>query len=82
MPATRAKSAGREAPATRGRATRKRQNLLVNQDSLRRAMAALGSTNMSETVNAALDQLADNAAILRGMAEAAGAIPDFPYIDT
>jgi len=67
-------------PATR--AGRERQNLLVNPESLRRAMAALGTTNMSETVNVALDRLAEDAAILRGLDAAAGSIPDFPYLDT
>ena len=67
---------------TTTRAGRERQNLLVNRETLRRAMAALGTTNMSETVNVALDRLAEDAAILRGLEAAAGAIPDFPYLDT
>ena len=69
------------APATT-RAGRERQNLLVNRETLQRAMAALGTTNMSETVNVALDRLAEDAEILRGLEAAAGAIPDFPYLDT
>ena len=69
------------APATT-RAGRERQNLLVNRETLQRAMAALGTTNMSETVNVALDRLAEDAEILRGLEAAAGAISDFPYIDT
>ena len=73
--------AGASASATT-RAGRERQNLLVNRETLQRAMAALGTTNMSETVNVALDRLAEDAEILRGLDVAAGAIPDFPYIDT
>ena len=72
---------GVSTPATT-RAGRERQNLLVNRETLRRAMAALGTTNMSETVNVALDRLAEDAEILRGLEAAAGAIPDFPYLDT
>ncbi len=64
------------------RAGRERQNLLVNRETLQRAMAALGTTNMSETVNVALDRLAEDAEILRGLEAAVGAIPDFPYLDT
>ena len=73
--------AGTQATATT-RAGRERQNLLVNRETLRRAMAALGTTNMSETVNVALDRLAEDAEILRGLEAAAGAIPDFPDLDT
>jgi hypothetical protein len=73
--------AGASAAATT-RAGRERQNLLVNRETLRRAMAALGTTNMSETVNVALDRLAEDAAILQGLEAAAGTIPDFPYLDT
>ena len=69
------------APATT-RAGRERQNLLVNRETLQRAMAAVGTTNMSETVNVALDRLAEDAEILRGLEEAAGALPDFPYLVT
>ena len=72
---------GASAPATT-RSGRERQNLLVNRETLRRAMAALGTTNMSETVNVALDRLAEDAEILRGLEAAAGAIPDFPDLDT
>jgi Arc/MetJ family transcription regulator len=72
---------GASASATT-RAGRERQNLLVNRETLQRAMAALGTTNMSETVNVALDRLAEDAAILQGLEAAAGAIPDFPYLDT
>jgi hypothetical protein len=78
-PSPRARS-GTSASATR--AGRERQNLLVNRETLRRAMAALGSTNMSETVNVALDRLAEDAAILRGLDAASGAIPDFPDVET
>ena len=70
---------GASAPTRSGR---ERRNLLVNRETLRRAMAALGTTNMSETVNVALDRLAQDAAMLRGLEAAAGAIPDFPYLDT
>jgi hypothetical protein len=37
---------------------------------------------MSETVNVALDRLAEDGAILRGLEAASGTIPDFPYLDT
>ncbi len=81
--ATRAPGGGgaTSAPAPT-RTGRERQNLLVNRETLRRAMAALGTTNMSETVNVALDRLAEDAAILRGLEAAAGAIPDFPDVET
>jgi hypothetical protein len=71
---------GTSAPPTRS--GRERLNLLVNRETLRRAMAALGSTNMSETVNVALDRLAEDAAILRALDAASGAIPDFPDLDS
>lgn len=66
--------------ATRG--GRERRNVLVSPALLQGAMAALGTTNMSETVNVALARLAEDAAVLRGIDAATGAIPDFPYLDT
>lgn len=61
---------------------RKRQNLIVDTAVLRRAMKALGTTNMSRTVNVALERLAEDEAILDGLQAAIGAIPDFPDVET
>lgn len=79
---TSTKARGRSPAKATTRAGRERQNLLVNPNTLRRAMAALGTTNMSETVDVALERLVEDAAILRGLEDATGAIPDFPYLDT
>jgi hypothetical protein len=65
---------------TRGGGVRKQ--VIVNPTYLRDAMAALGTTNMSMTVNVALERLAEDAAILKGIDAAMGEIPDFPYLDT
>jgi hypothetical protein len=59
-----------------------RKQIIVNPTHLRGAMAALGTTNMSMTVNVALERLAEDAAILGGIDAAMGAIPDFPDLDT
>ncbi len=59
-----------------------RKQVIVNPTYLRNAMAALGTTNMSLTVNVALERLAEDAAILGGIDTAMGEIPDFPYLDS
>jgi Arc/MetJ family transcription regulator len=61
---------------------RVRKNIIIDVDSLQRAMAALHSTNQSETVNVALDRLAEDAAILAGIDAAIGLAPDFPDLET
>lgn len=45
-------------------------------------MAALRSTNQSETVNVALERLAEDAAISAGINAATGSIPDFPDVES
>ncbi len=64
------------------RAGRERMQLLVDPELLAAAGAAYGTTNKSDAVNAALRSAADNAAVLRGLDDATGSIPDFPYLDT
>ena len=64
------------------RGKRVRKNFLVDAESLQRAMTALKSTNQSETVNVALDRLAEDAAIVAGIDAAIGSIPDFPDVET
>lgn len=59
-----------------------RKQVIVNPTYLREAMAALGTKNMSMTVNVALERLAEDAAILGGIDAAMGEIPDFPYLDS
>ena len=66
----------------KAQAKRVRKNLIVDPDALARAMAAIHSTNMSQTVNVALDRLAEDAAILAGIDAATGAMPDFPFLDS
>lgn len=74
------RAAGAAKVTTRGGGVRKQ--VIVNPTYLRDAMAALGTTNMSMTVNVALERLAEDAAILKGIDAAMGEIPDFPYLDT
>jgi hypothetical protein len=69
-------------PGTGAKGKRVRKNIVVDVVSLRRAMAALKSTNQSETVNVALERLAEDAAILAGVDAAMGSIPDFPDVET
>ena len=78
--AVRARAAGATKPARAGATVRKQ--VLIEVNSLEGAMEALGTTNMSKTVNIALERLAEDAAILRGIDAAMGEIPDFPYLDT
>lgn len=75
-------SAARPAAPRRTKAGRERMQLLVDPALLAAAGAALGTANKSDAVNAALRNAAENAAILRGVDEAFGTIPDFPYLDT
>ena len=75
-----ARAKGSAGAMTRGGGVRKQ--LIVNPTYLQGAMAALGTTNMSMTVNVALERLAADAAILEGIDAAIGEIPDFPYLDS
>lgn len=82
---SRPKATAKTAARKKGGAThkgRERRNVLLNPTFLRGAMATLGTTNISETVNVALERLAVDAAVLRGIYAATGTIPDFPYLDT
>jgi Arc/MetJ family transcription regulator len=71
-----------DAQKRRTRAGRVRMQLLVDPELLARVGAAYGTTNKSDAVNAALRSAADNAAILRGIDQALGAVPDFPYLES
>lgn len=64
------------------RAGRERMQLLVDPALLAAASVVYRTTNKSDAVNAALRSAGENAAILRGLDEAMGSIPDFPYLDT
>lgn len=80
---TRSAPNGATAPVKRvTRAGRERMQLLVDPALLAAAGAALGARTKSDAVNAALRNAAENAAILRGVDDAIGTIPDFPYQDT
>jgi hypothetical protein len=57
--------------------TRRRKQLVVDTALLEQAMAVTGS-NQSDTVNEALAQLTENAAILEGFERLRGAFPGHP----
>ena len=57
--------------------TRARKQIIVDVDLLARAMRVTG-LNQSETVNRALAQIAENAAIVAGFEAMHGAFPDHP----
>jgi Arc/MetJ family transcription regulator len=57
--------------------TRERKQIVVDVALLARAMRVTG-LNQSETVNQALAQVAENAAIVAGLEELRGAFPDHP----
>lgn len=56
---------------------RQRKQLVIDVSLLDQAMKLTGE-NQSETVNRALAQMAQNAAILRGVEQMWGAFPDHP----
>ena len=68
--------------ARRTKKGRERMQLLVDPLLLDAAVVSLGAKNKSEAVNAALQNAAENAAILRGLDDAFGSIADFPYLET
>jgi uncharacterized protein YbjQ (UPF0145 family) len=55
-------------------------NLMVDPGLLDRASAALGTSNKSDAVNTALARLADDAAVLGGLAALVGMFPDYPDV--
>lgn len=61
----------------RRQSTRRRKQLVVDVALLEQAMAVTGR-NQSDTVNEALAQLAENAAILEGIERLRGAFPEHP----
>ncbi|MBC7671148.1 MAG: hypothetical protein H7247_01900 [Polaromonas sp.] len=68
--------------ARRTKKGRERMQLLVDPLLLDAAVVSLGAKNKSEAVNAALRNAAENAAILHGLDDAFGSIPDFSYLET
>ncbi|MBI4544402.1 MAG: hypothetical protein HY703_04330 [Gemmatimonadetes bacterium] len=72
---------GRKAGARPGRprrqGTRRRKQLVVDVVLLEQAMAVTGC-NQSDTVNRALAQLTENAAVLEGFERMRGAFPGHP----
>ena len=72
---------GRKAAARPGRprrqGARRRKQLVVDVALLEQAMAVTGR-NQSDTVNEALSQLTENAAILEGFERIRGTFPDHP----
>jgi len=72
---------GRKAAARPGRprrqGARRRKQLVVDVGLLEQAMAVTGR-NQSDTVNEALSQLTENAAILEGFERIRGTFPDHP----
>lgn len=61
----------------RRQGTRRRKQLVVDVVLLEQAMAVTGR-NQSDTVNEALAQLAENAAIVGGIERLRGAFPEHP----
>jgi Arc/MetJ family transcription regulator len=59
-----------------------RMQLMVDPRLLDAAVVSLGAKTKSEAVNVALRNAAENAAILQGLDDAMGSIPDFPYVET
>jgi hypothetical protein len=70
----RTREAGARAGRPRRQGTRRRKQLVVDIALLEQAMAVTGS-NQSDTVNEALAQLTENAAILEGFERMRGAFP-------